>query len=112
VITDTLPDDLNYVTFQSSVSTTATVAGNDVIFNLQFGTSAVNAGLPRNETALVTMSTIVDSQAISGTVTNSAVVGGTGLDIMLNNNSDSVPFLITVEQILDFMNFMPVMMKK
>jgi uncharacterized repeat protein (TIGR01451 family) len=112
VVTDTLPGDLNYVSFQSTLATTATIIGNDVVFNLQFGNDLLNAGLPRNESAIITITTVVDNSATNGPVTNSAVVGGFVLDINPSNNSDTAPFTIIVEQIFDFLNYMPIMMKK
>jgi uncharacterized repeat protein (TIGR01451 family) len=111
VVTDTLPPELNYVSFQSSLSATATIIGSDVVFNLQFGNDLLNAGLPRNETAVITITTQVDSSAPNGMVINSAVVGGSGLDTMPGSNSDTAFYDIFVAPIFDFVNYIPIMRK-
>ncbi len=110
-VTDTLPAGLDYVSFQSSLSTTATLIGNDVVFNLQFGNDILNAGLTRNETAVITLTTVVANDAISGTVTNSAAIGGFGLDTVPANNDDSSLYTIFVEPVMDFINYIPIVLK-
>jgi uncharacterized repeat protein (TIGR01451 family) len=111
VVTDTLPPELNYISFQSTLSATATVIGSDVIFNLQFGNNPVNAGLPRNETAVITLTTQVDGGAENGTVTNSAFIGGGSLDLVPGDNSDTAIYQIFVETVADFLNFLPAVHK-
>lgn len=111
VVTDTLPAELNYVSFQSTVSTTAAITGSDVVFNLQFGNNLLNGGLPMNESAVITITTEVDSGAPNGMVTNSAVVGGPSLDTAPSSNSDSVLYDIFVAPVLDFLNYIPLVRK-
>jgi uncharacterized repeat protein (TIGR01451 family) len=112
VVTDTLPAELNYLSFQSTLSATASIIGSDVIFNLQFGNNLLNGGLPMNESAVITITTEVDSGAPSGTVTNSAVIGGPGLDTAPGDNSDSALYNIFVAPVLDFFNYLPTIHKK
>lgn len=111
VVTDTLPADLNYNSFQSNISVTDTIIGNDIVFKLQFGTDILNAGLPRNESAVITITTQVDGSAQSGTVFNGAVAGGSGLDTMPSDNSDTAAYEIIVIPVMDFLNYIPVLLK-
>ncbi|MFZ0546508.1 MAG: C25 family cysteine peptidase, partial [Candidatus Promineifilaceae bacterium] len=110
-VTDTLPADLNYVSYDSSVPATVSTIGNDVVFNLQFSSNPVDAGLPWIESAVITITTQVDNGASSGTVTNSAVVGGHGSDTTPGNNSDSALYDIFIAPVMDFLNYIPVIRK-
>jgi uncharacterized repeat protein (TIGR01451 family) len=111
VVTDTLPNELNYVSFESTLSATVSTVGSDVIFNLQFGPDQLNGGLPRNESAVITLTTQVDAAAPTGNVVNSAVVGGGSLDTVPGDNSDSAVYNILIAPVMDFLNFIPAMRK-
>jgi uncharacterized repeat protein (TIGR01451 family) len=108
-VTDTLPADLNFLSYQSTLSTTMTVVGNDIVFNVQFGNGPLNKGLPRNSSAIITITTQVDSQAEAGIVYNLAAAAGTGSDAWPGDESDTAMFEIIIDIIppVIFENFIP-----
>ncbi|MGB3715155.1 MAG: C25 family cysteine peptidase [Candidatus Promineifilaceae bacterium] len=90
VVTDTLPSGLSFITMTSSLSATIMVAGNDIIFDLQFGEEARNKGLPRDATASITLTVEVDLVSVGGVLSNLAQVSGSGQEAWPGNESDSV----------------------
>lgn len=92
-ITDTLPVGLSYVSHQSSVTTTVTTNGNEVVFTLEppFGPG---------DSATITLTTLLDSGYTGPTtLVNSATVVGTGLEGAPGNETDtaSVQVVFAVE---------------
>lgn len=86
-ITDTLPDELSFVSASSAAPFTYTVANNLVTVNL---TDPLAAG----ESATVTINTQVASNISPGILVNQATVSNSGLDLNLADNSDSASLYI------------------
>jgi uncharacterized repeat protein (TIGR01451 family) len=88
-ITDTLPTALNYVSVESTVTTTVSTAGDNVIINLVYGSGPTDQGMAWGESAVITLTTQVDPAAGDGMVTNLALLGMHGLDISPGDESDT-----------------------
>jgi uncharacterized repeat protein (TIGR01451 family) len=88
-VTDTLPAELDFVSVAADVAHTVTTQGNDVIIGLRAGNSPTHYGLGWGESATITLTAQVNGAASAGTVQNTAVVGGPGVEITAGNESDS-----------------------
>ncbi|HET6444284.1 MAG TPA: C25 family cysteine peptidase [candidate division Zixibacteria bacterium] len=88
IVTDTLPVGMNYISSTSSIPATVLNVGNDIIFDLQFDEPERNKGLPRDTTAVITLTVEVGETSTGGAYTNFAQVGGTGLEAWPGNESD------------------------
>jgi len=100
LVSDTLPTGMSFITATSSVQSEVHIAGNDIIFDLQFDEADRNKGLPRNATASITLTAQVDSSAGGGVLTNVARVYGTGLEIWPGDENDSASFFVWQQVVL------------
>jgi uncharacterized repeat protein (TIGR01451 family) len=94
IVTDTLPVGMNYISSTSSSPATVVNVGDDIIFALQFDELERNHGLPKDSTAVITLTVQVDETSTGGAYTNFAQVGGTGLEAWPGNESDFVSVYI------------------
>ncbi|HET6443925.1 MAG TPA: C25 family cysteine peptidase, partial [candidate division Zixibacteria bacterium] len=77
-ISHTLPAGFNFVSVYSTLSTTFEITGSGVVFDLQFGESLKDKGIPRNGdvTLIVTVEILPD--AFRGNYESTATITGTG----------------------------------
>lgn len=89
-ITDTLPTLLSFINATATVSFTHTTTANQVVFNLL-------EPLTEGSAATITIHTQVAADSPIGAMTNSAVAWNPGLDLNLNDNTDTANiFIFTV----------------
>ncbi|MCI0395408.1 MAG: C25 family cysteine peptidase, partial [Chloroflexi bacterium] len=93
VITDTLPAGLSFVSATASVTTTINNVGNDVMVELLFGDDPVNQGMPWGGSATITITAGVGTVG-AGLITNEALAGSPGLEIVPGDESDTASIQI------------------
>ena len=78
IISHTLPTGFNFISVSSTVSTSYELTGSGVIFDLQFGESMQDKGIPRNGVVTLVVTVEILPGASRGESVSSATVTGTG----------------------------------
>jgi len=93
-ISHTLPTGFSFITATSSVSASLQLAGNGVIFDLQFGESEKDKGLPRNGSATLWVKVEILSGASIGESAAIAMLTGTGLEAWPGDETSEATVLV------------------
>jgi uncharacterized repeat protein (TIGR01451 family) len=94
IVSDTLPQGMSFITATSSIGYNLNTSGNDLLFDLQFGIEEHNKGIPRNGSAVFTLTAQINSPVAGGLFTNVASVDGTGLEILAGDEIDTASFFV------------------
>jgi hypothetical protein len=85
---------MSFITATSSIGYNLNTSGNDLLFDLQFGIEEHNKGIPRNGSAVITLTAQINSPVAGGLFTNVASVDGTGLEILAGDEIDTASFFV------------------
>ena len=93
-VSHTLPTGFAFVNVTSSVSTSFQLTGNGVIFDLQFGESEKDKGLPRNGSATLWVTVEILPGASIGESAAIAMLTGTGLEAWPGDETSEATVLV------------------
>jgi uncharacterized repeat protein (TIGR01451 family) len=102
-IVDHLPSGLSYVSSSSSVPSDVNIDGQVLSATFKYGAETSDYGIPWNESAVLTVTALINNSASPGWIFNNAFVTGTGFEAFEEDNWDSAELYTCCQLNLPFL---------